>query len=129
MNKKGFTLIELLATIAIIAILFGIGTVAYTSILQNVSTKSFESYRDSMHAEAVYIVTNYPDRITWNNNTARINLVTLNMEPIKNPKDSNDLCSTSYIDLTRTHVGSVLSISYNVCLICNDYNSCKEYDN
>ena len=122
MNKNGFTLVELIAAI-------GIATVSYISILNNAQRKSYETYQDTMHAEAITYVVNYPDRITWSNDTARILLSELNINPINNPKNSDDLCANSYVDLTRTHVGNVLSVTYNVCLVCSDYNSCKEYDN
>ena len=130
MNKKGFTLIELLATIMIISLLAAIATVSYSLIMNRVTTKAFESYRDSMHAEAIYYVTNYPERITWTNGTSRIMLNDLNMKQINNPKKANDLCLNSYVDLTRGYSSSgVLSISYNVCLKCNDFDECKTYEN
>ncbi len=129
MNKNGFTLVELLAAIIIVGLLSTVAVVSYTTILNNAHRKAYETYQDTMHAETITYVANYPDRITWDNNTARVLLSNLYIEPINNPKDSNDLCTGSYVDLTKTQVGNVLSVTYNVCLVCNDYNSCKEYDN
>ena len=131
MNKHGFTMIEVLATIVIIAIVAGIGTVAYTTIMKEVTDKSFERYRESMHAEAIYYVTNHSDKINWNGNSARVMLSELKMEEINNPKNKNDLCTNSYVDVikTRNSTSNVLSITYNVCLKCNDFDECKEYEN
>ena len=135
MNRHGFTLVELLATIVIIALLSGIGIIAYNSVIKEASDKAFEAYRESMHGEAIYYVSNNSDKITWQNNTARLSLNDLKMDPINNPKDKNDLCQNSYVDVVRErYSGSgVLSINYTVCLICNDYNNdgtnCKTYDN
>lgn len=131
MNKQGFTLIELLAAIVIISLIAGIGAVAYSSVINSASNHSFERYRDSMHAEAINYVSKNYNTMSWNNNTARINLSNLKMESINNPKNQNDLCTGSYVDVTRSRNSSsnVLSITYNVCLICNDFNECKTYEN
>lgn len=131
MNRNGFTLVEILATIVIIAMVAGIGVVAYTNIISEVNNKVYIQYRDSMHAEAIYYVTNYSDKINWVGNHATITLSELKMESINNPKDASDLCSTSYVNVTRTRntVSNVLSITYNVCLKCNDFDECKEYEN
>ena len=135
MNKLGFTLIEVLSAIVIIAIIAGIGTVAYTGIMTEVSNKSFERYRDTMHAEAIYYVTNHSDKINWNGDTARIMLSELKVDPINNPKNSKDFCTGSYVDITRSRTSNVLSITYRVCLVCpnTDFDSsfelCKEYEN
>ena len=135
MNKNGFTLVEVLAAIVIIAIIAGIGTVAYTGIMKSTSDKYFERYRDTMHAEAIYYVTNNSDDINWSENTARISLSTLKMDQISNPKNSNDLCTNSYVNLTRNRVNGVLSITYEVCLVCPNTNFddkfelCKTYEN
>lgn len=131
MNKHGFTLTEVLAAIVIIAIIAGIGTVAYTNIIKNVNNKVFEQYRDSMHAEAIYYVTNYSDKINWIGNNATISLAELKMDKINNPNDASDLCENSYVNVTKTRntTSNVLSITYNVCLKCNDYDECMEYKN
>lgn len=132
MNKRGFTLIEVLATIVIIAIIAGIGTVAYTGIMKEVSDKSFERYRDSMHAEAIYYVTNHYNEINWSGNSARIALSELKMDPINNPKNPNNFCTNSYVDIVRTPSteNSILSIKYTACLKCgDDFDECKEYEN
>ena len=131
MNKDGFTLVELLCAFVIIALLAGIGVVSYTSIMNSASNSSFERYRDSMHAEAINYVSKNYNAITWNNNTARITLNQLNMVSINNPKDATDLCTTSYVDVTRNRNSSsnVLSITYNVCLKCKDFDKCKTYEN
>ena len=42
MNKKGFTLVELLATILILAIVLGIGTISITSIIKNSKEKNYK---------------------------------------------------------------------------------------
>ena len=135
MNKRGFTLIEVLAVIAIIALLLAVGVVAYSRIISRTTNEYFEKFRDTMHAEAIYYVTKHPNDINWSNNTATLSLASLAMDPIKNPKNSKDLCSNSYVTLTRSRVGNVLSITYNVCLVCpnttfeSGFNMCKTYEN
>ena len=131
MNKRAFTLIELLAVIVIIALLVGIGTVAYSSIADQASNKSFQSYRDTMHAEAVHYMSNNYNSVVWTNNSVTLTLSDLKIDPINNPKNKNDLCQESNVTITRSRhsVSGVLSMSYNVCLRCNDFNECKVYDN
>ena len=108
MNKKGFTLVELLATIVIIALLAGIATVSYTSIVKQSSDRVFESYESTMHAEAVYKMTMHADDVTFTDGKATV-------------------------EVTKSRVNGVLSMHYKVCLICSNYNSdaskCKDYEN
>lgn len=129
MNRKGFTLIELLATIVIISIIGGIATIAYTSFINQAADRSFKSYQDTMHAEAAYYLSNNYSKVSFVNNKARLTLSELQVDNINNPKDGSDLCLNSYVDIKRTYVGSVPSITYNVCLKCKDYDNCREYEN
>ena len=139
MNKKAFTLVELLATIVIITLIGGIGTVAYTNLIQKSSDDAFKRYRDAMHAEAIYYVTNnYNDnsKLNFVNGKATISFNQLQMDPIINPKDKSDKCEGSYVEVTKSYTASgVLSMNYKVCLLCNDFEKdnpaarCKEYEN
>ena len=133
MNRNGFTLVELLATIVIIALLSGIATVAYTALIGQGADTVFKSYEDTMHAEAAYKLTMHYDEVTFTSGKARLSLDDLKVDPINNPKNSNDKCLSSYVDVTKSQVGNVTSIHYTVCLICNDYNAdgsnCREYEN
>jgi prepilin-type N-terminal cleavage/methylation domain-containing protein len=67
-NKQGFTLVELLATIVVLGLIAGIATVAYTGIVNDSATRVFESYEDTMHAEAVYRLTNFYSDVNFVNN-------------------------------------------------------------
>ena len=127
MNKKGFTLVELLATIVIIVLIGAIATISYTSFMNHASNESFETYRDTMRSEAVNYLMQHYDEVNWVNNTARLTLTDLKIDPINNPKDKNDLCANSYVDVTRSYVGSVLTIRYNACLKCRAFDECKVY--
>ena len=139
MNKNGFTLVELLAVIVIIALIGGIGTIAYTNLIKKSSDDIFKRYRDSMHAEAIYYVSNnYNDnsKIHFENGKATISLKQLKMDAIVNPKNKNDKCEESYVEVTKSYSDSgVLSMKYKVCLLCNDFekdnptDKCKEYEN
>ena len=133
MNKKAFTLVELLATIVIIGLVAGIGTIAYTTLISQSETKVFESYEDTMHAEAAYKLTMKYTEVNWEGDKATLRLNDLEIDPINNPNDSNDLCPNSYVEVTKAYVGNVLSLNYKVCLICNSYNSdgskCRTYEN
>ena len=135
MNKKGFTLFELLAIIVIIGVISGIATISYRSIINASADRVYTSYEDTMHAEAAYMLTNRYNEVNFINNKARLSLNDLKIEPINNPNTKSDRCTGSYVDVTRTRTSSnsVLSITYKVCLICQDYNStgtnCRTYEN
>jgi prepilin-type N-terminal cleavage/methylation domain-containing protein len=140
MNKHCFTLVELLATIVIIAMLAGLATVSYTALMCQTADEVFKRYEDTMHAEAVYKLTMHYNKVVFSGNTARLpingdssNPNFLEVDLINNPKDASDKCLDSYVDVTRSNVGTVTTFTYKVCLICSDYNSdgsnCKVYDN
>ena len=141
MNKNGYTMVELLAVIAIIGLIFTIGIVSYSSLINRSNEAVYESYIDGMHEAAITYVMDNPlsdkssKKITINEliNSGKIDY-------INNPKDSNDKCSNSYIDVNRKDINGVISYEYKVCLICNDYNeetnqngttdsNCKTYIN
>ena len=144
MNNHGFTLVELLATIVIISLIGGIGVVAYTNLIAQSGDNVFKRYEDSMHAEAVYKVKEDYYNLNFDeNNEATLNIYTdLKMDAINNPKTKSDKCPNSYVKVKRqrTEGENVLSITYKVCLICNDYRTtttnsdgttteCKIYEN
>ena len=126
MNKSGYTMVELLAVIAIIGLLFTIATVSYSSLINKSNNTVYESYRDSMHmAIQTYVIDN-PIKDISEEKDATITLQELinkkKIDYINNPKDSNDKCDNSYIDINRNDVDGVVNYEYKVCLICNDYN-------
>lgn len=141
MNKKGFTLVEILATLAVLSFVTGIAVMAYTSIVESSKLRAFKTYEKTMYAEAMHLMiesTYDPEKASYfpnNGQTKRLSLSDIDIDPFQNPRNKNDLCPTSYVDVTRTVVGSVDSFTYKVCLICknSDYNvngtSCEIYDN
>ena len=135
MKKKGFTLIELLAVIVLIGLLSGIGVIAYTGIVENARLSSFKTYENTMHAETLSLLFEHIELIPAVGSTKRFTLQDIEIEPFKNPKNKDDLCPNSYVDVTRSQVGNVDSFTYKVCLICPDseYNvngtSCEIYEN
>ncbi len=136
MRNKGFTLVELLATIVILALISGIGAVAYTSIVKQSEIRVYEAYENTMHAETVELLAKKPELMPKNNQTERFSLNDIKIEPIHNPRNNNDLCTGSYVEVTRSDYKEgtyVYSLTYKVCLICGDYNSdstdCKIFEN
>lgn len=130
MNNKGFTLVEVLATIVIVAIISGIATITYTSFVKKSRDRVFSSYEDTMHAEASYYFFLDTSRLPRDTETKRVSLSDLQIEAIKNPLNSNDLCTNSYVDVTRNDVNGVISLTYNVCLKCSSgYDNCRIYEN
>ncbi len=134
MNKHGYTLIELLTVLALIAIIAGVGMIAYNGYITSASNRVYASYEDTMHAEAQMYFIDNPTLLPSRGETVRISLNALKMENIKNPRDEKDLCSNSYVDVIRQNdVNNVITMNYKVCLICNSYNSdgtnCKTYTN
>ncbi len=141
MNKKGFTLVELLAVIAVIALIAGIAVISYSGVVENSRIKAFKAYENTMHAQAIHIMLESltdPAKASYFpsvGQTKRLSLSDLEIETFVNPKNKNDLCSTSYVDVTRTVVGNVDSFTYKVCLICpnSDYNAsgtdCETFEN
>lgn len=126
MNKRGYTMIELLAVIAIIGLLFTIGIATYTWIIERANNTVYESYVDGMHEAAItYIMENgQTNKITLSEL-----LASKKIDYINNPKNNNDKCENSYINVTRGDVNGVISYEYKVCLICNDYNNEANEDN
>lgn len=135
MNNKAFTLVELLATILIISLLSGIGYITYTSVVENSRLSAFHAYEKTMHSETIALLIERVELIPSVNQTKRFSLSDIRVEPFINPKNKNDLCLDSYVDVTRTVVGNVDSFTYKVCLICpnSEYNvngtSCEIYEN
>ena len=133
MNRNGFTLVELLATIVIIGLLAGIATVSYTSLIKQSADEVYKNYENTMHAEAVYKLTMHPNDVTFQDGVATLSLEDLQIEPFNNPDDPGDKCLSSYVKVTKSRVGNVLSMNYKVCLICPSYNNsgnnCREYEN
>ena len=126
MNKKGFTLVELIACIAILAILTGVAVISYTAFIDKAHDKVFESYIDDMHEAAImYALSN----TISNNNTKSIPLIDLGIDSINNPDDQDDKCLNSYVEAKREDKDGVISFTYKVCLICNEYNKCKDFIN
>ena len=129
MNRHGFSLVELLAVIAIIGFIAGIGVVAYNLIINQSKTKVYEAYTDTMHSEIMLYLANNPSQLPKNGAKKDYKITEFPIDPIKNPKDENDLCLNSHVEVTRTNVGAVESFTYKVCLVCNDYNKCTTYTN
>ncbi len=146
MNKRGFTLIELLTTIGILSLIMGIGMIAYTAIVNNSKIRVFKTYESTMHAEAMSLMMealsnpskgNYYPSLT---EPKTLRLSDLQIEPIKNPVNKDDLCPDSYVRVARSVHDGVDSFTYTVCLICrnSDYNAsasasdeslCEVYEN
>lgn len=123
MNKKGFTLIELLASLALISLLFSIGVISYNFVISKSREKVFKAYEDSMHAEAVMYFLNNQNAMPSNNGEITLSINDLQMEPINNPISKDDLCTASYVNAKREDNNGMISFTYKVYLICNDYNS------
>lgn len=126
MNKKGYTLVELIAIISIIGLLFTIATISYNYLINKSNITVYEAYREGMHEAAITYVMENPIKDTDDEKDATITLeelITSNkIDYINNPKNQNDKCLNSYIDINRNDVNGVVSYEYNVCLICDDYN-------
>ena len=123
MNKKGFTLVELLAVIVIISLLSSIAVISYTAFINKGKDRVYETYMDTMHAEAViYILKNF-NKITVSSTPHQLTLSELGIDPINNPNDKNDLCVNSYVEYLKNPStdSAMQSIIYKVVLKCNDY--------
>ncbi len=140
MNKKGYTLIELLSVIIIIALISAIAIVSYSYFIKRANNSVYDTYIDSMHEAAIMYFTNNTGNLPRNNETVYfctnncpsinyINISELGLDTINNPKDNNDKCPNSYIEVTRSDVSSVISLEYHVYLKCNDYENDKSFSN
>ena len=128
-NKKGFTLVELLAVIVIIALLSSIAAISYTAFVNNTRDRVYKTYEDTMKASAEMYLIDNPSEIPTVGERKCLYLNDLlsknDIEPIKNPKDSNDDCSSdnedddSYILIERgTNVEGNFNLTYKVYLRC-----------
>ena len=138
-NKKGFTLVELLAVIVIIALLSSIAAISYTTFVNSTRDRVYKTYEDTMKASAEMYLIDNPNMIPSINGNTKLYLNDLlinnDIEQIKNPKDSNDICSSSntandsYISIERgTNVEGNFNLTYKVCLRCSsgyESDTCK----
>ena len=139
MNKNGYTLVELLAVIIIIALLTTVAVISYSYFIRKANESAYDNYIDSMHEAAIM----YFSKNTWNipninekvyictNNcpsNSFINMSDLGLSDIYNPKNDDDKCLNSYIEVEREDK-SVISMKYHIYLKCNDYEKDKEFIN
>ena len=124
MNRKGFTLVELLAVIVIIGLLSSIAIIAYNSFIDNARDRVYKTYENTMKAEAEMYLIDNPGMVPSVNGQRRIEIEQLEIDPIQNPDNSNDLCLNSYVLIKRgANVGINYNLTYDVCLKCNEYKS------
>lgn len=139
MNRKGYTLIELLAVIVIIALIGGIGAVAYNAIQSQVVERVFSSYMDDMHESMIMYLIEHPSmKPTSSNPTKKVYLEDLKIAGLNNPINSNDKCSGSYVEakfidknteMENNGQKGITGISYHVVLNCTDKIREKDYTN
>lgn len=135
MNKKGFTLIEILATLLILSIIMGLAAIAYSSIVNRTKQKSFETYENTMYSETMELMINALSDPTKGDlfprigETKRFSLTDIGIEPFRNPVNKDDLCTGSYVEVTRNESGSPDELNYKVCLKCpnSNYDNCKDF--
>lgn len=140
MNRKGFTLVELLAVIVIIALLSSIAALSYTAFVNSTRDRVYKTYEDTMKSSAEMYLIDNPNMIPSINGQTRLYLNDLlinnEIDPINNPDDSSDNCSSSntavdsYILIERSeNVEGNFNLTYKVCLRCNsgyENDACKE---
>lgn len=130
MNNEGFTLVELLAVIVIIALLSSIAIISYTTFVNNIREKVYKTYEDTMKSSAEMYLIDNPNEIPSTGEKKCLYLNTLlsnnDIEPINNPDDSNDNCSSdtetddSYILIERgNNVDGNFNLTYKVYLRCS----------
>lgn len=134
MKNKGFTLVELLAVIVIIALIGGLGLVAYNSIIRQSEIRVYEAYENTMHAETIELLSKHVELIPKKGIPTKYYLSDIKIDPINNPRNRDDYCNSSYVEVTRNITDSGLdTFTYKVCLICLNYNSdeseCKTFEN
>jgi len=131
MKNKGFTLIEMLVSFLILAVIGGIGIVSYNYIIGRVEN----NYYKTLESELLLAGNEY-----FNNHRGD--------KPIEgyNKVDINTLIESNYIETLKDHDGNICQISeneessvyiyssnegykYEVCLICNGYQSSGNYCN
>ena len=128
--KKGFTIIELIVTIVIIAIIGGIGVVAYNNIFDASSKNYYQTVEQSLLLSGSEYFEKNRDELPIKG----YNVVTLdNLEdgnyisPVKDKKGGT--CESGEVYVTRNP--NTRQYEYEVCLKCLDYESegafCKGY--
>ena len=128
--KKGFTIIELIVTIVIIAIVGGIGVVAYNNIFDASSKNYYQTVEQSLLLSGSEYFEKNRDELPIKG----YNVVTLdNLEdgnyvsPVKDKKGGT--CESGEVYVTRNP--NTRQYDYEVCLKCLDYESegafCKGY--
>ena len=128
-NRNGFTLVELLSTIAILAIVLGIVSIAYVGITKHLKASFYKTLEESILVSGgeYYAYTN--ERPEMFGEEKRVSLQTL-----VNNKYSTDIVDRkgNQCNLATSYVGaykdSYDKTNYYVCLTCNldDYQSNRE---
>ena len=135
-NKKGFTLVELLAVIVIIALLSSIAALSYTAFVNSTKDRVYKTYEATMKSAAEMYLIDNPGEIPAGGKRKCLYLNDLlsnnDIDPIKNPDDSNDNCSSviddddSYILIERGEhirddegeIENYFNLTYKVYLRC-----------
>ena len=131
-NNKGFTLVELLAVIILLAVLGGLASIAYSSIVKSGEESLYTAYENTMYSDIMQLLSTHVELIPGNGKTKEFKLSLMiskgYIEPINNPRNKDDLCNSnsSYVKVMRNDssdgIAHVDSLTYLVCLVCDAYN-------
>ena len=125
MNKKAFTIIEVIVTLVIIAILSGIGIVAYNYVFSKTDETYYHTLENSLLLSGSEYYNDHRDELPINsyNSVPIKSLIDNNyVEPLKD-KNGN-LCSDGDVYIYSKDTGGY---GYEVCLKCGEYESEGSY--
>lgn len=133
MEKNGFTLVELLSVIVVIAILIGVASISFNSLIESQKQEVYKNYEQTLKSNARHYLIDNTNLIPSVGSSYKLEMNTLVtekiMEKVKDPKGGN--CDSSYVLITRKpnissndeDISNNYDIEYKVCLICTNYKS------
>ncbi len=125
MNKKGFTLVEVIVTIVIIALISGIGIIAYQSFFGTGEEKYYNALENDILLAGNDYFVDHRDDLPTGNRVSEVELSTLvNAKYLESVKDSKgNTCTNGKVYVYRENN----QYMYEVCLDCNGYKSTGKY--